>query len=582
MIFTRLLLATSCLVLFNSCTSHGEEVIAVSTSAESAPVVEIPAEQWQDVQDVGGLVSGYLRAVIAEIDGNTSEAAKGYSQVAKANPENVDMLYRALSLELANGNMPEATRIAQKLVDKGEQVTATVQLLLMVQAVKDSDYTKAQKILTSIRTAENDLLPFEILSAYLSLEQGQDVDIVVQGIKNYPEQEGLEAEKNYHIGRIYERSNDTATALQYYAQGYLLNPTYLPIIARLGSIYEHRGEFDKAIDLYKNFDELKPASALFAGAQTNAAAHRVGPQESFTLQSNIGEVMFSLANIMIGQESFLMAEQFLQMSRHLRPQDVYVPFYQGIIAEHEQSYDEAVAFYKQVPPNSGLGVAARLRIAQSLSADGKEDEAVKVLAEMVKKGEKTDLARQTIAEIYYNQKDYAKAVEYYNALLQSPPKELTKREAALFFARGTAFERLKQFDKAVNDLEKSITIAPDNAVVLNYIGYMLVDLKMDQKRGKSYIERAVSLRPQDGSILDSLGWAYYREGDYTTALGHLERAANLLPADPTVTNHLGDVYLKLNRPDEAKIQWQRALRLGPDEPAVRLEIEQKLQALQAH
>ena len=92
----------------------------------------------------------------------------------------------------------------------------------------------------------------------------------------------------------------------------------------------------------------------------------------------------------------------------------------------------------------------------------------------------------------------------------------------------------------------------------------------------------LALKLNDASIMDSLGWALYREGDYKAALGQLERAASLLPADPTVTEHLGDVYLKLDRPDEAKIQWQRALRLGPDEPETRLQIEQKLQALQAH
>lgn len=584
MILGRLLLATSCLVLFSSCTnSHDEMKVAVAPGIiEPVTAAETPAEQWADVKDVGGLVSGYLRALVAENEGNAAEAAKGYEAVAKANPENSDMAYRALSMQLANGDVAGATRVAKNLAAMNEPITAVVQLLLMVDAVKESDYTSAQKTLAALRSKDADLLPFEILSGYLSLEQGQDVETIVQGIKNYPEQEGLEAEKNYHIGRIYERAGDTETALQYYAQGFVLNPTYLPIINRLGNIYEHQGEFNKAVDLYKTFDELKPASALFTGAQVNAAAGKVSPEESFTVQSNIGEVMFSLANIMIGQESFLTAEQFLQMARYLRPQDYYIPFYQGIIAEHEQSYDEAVIFYRKVPTGSGLGVAARLRIAQTLAAAGKHNEAVDALAEMIKRGEKPELARQTIAEIYYNQKDYAKAVEYYNVLLQNPPKEMTKREAALFFARGTAFERLKKFSLAERDIEKSLSIYPDNAVALNYIGYMLVDLKLDQKRGKDYIVRAIALKPSDASIMDSLGWALYREGDYKAALSHLERAASLLPADPTVTEHLGDVYLKLDRPDEAKIQWQRALRLGPDEPETRLQIEQKLQALQVH
>lgn len=585
MIFSRLLLASSCLVLFTSCTSQADLQLAQqATTVEPAPAVvaEQPIEQWQDVNDVGGLVSGYLRALIAEGEGDAAEAAKGYAQVAKTNPENADMLYRAMSMQLANGELPAAIKVAHQLLARNEQITPAVQLLLVVDAVKGGDFTRAQKYLADLRMQEEDLLPFEALHAYLALEQGQDLETVIQNIKNYPAPEGMETEKNYHIGRMYERAGDVETALQYYAQGFILNPTYLPLIARLGNIYEHQGEFNKAVELYKTFDELKPNSALFAGAQTNALAKKVGPKESFSAQSNTAEVMFSLANLMIGQESFLLAEQFLQMARYLRPQDAYIPFYQGIIAEHEQDYPRATTFYREIPESSGLGVAARLRTAQTLSAANKDDEAVAVLTNMIKRGEKVDLARQSIAEIHYNQKDYAKAVEYYNVLLQNPPKEMTKREAALYFARGTAFERLKQFERAERDIEKSLSIFPDNAVALNYIGYMLVDLQRDQKRGKRYIEQALALKPYDGSIIDSLGWAYYHEGNYQEALIHLERAATLLPADPTVTEHLGDVYYKQGRLDEAKTQWLRALRLEPDEPAIRRNIEQKIQSLQAH
>jgi len=584
MIVSRLLLATSCLVLFTSCTSQADLQLAQQPAAvePAAAPAATPPEQWQDVNDVSGLVSGYLRALIAEGQGDAAEAAKGYAQVTKANPENTDMLYRALSMQLASGEIPAATKVAHQLLALDEQVTPTVQLLLIADAVKNGDFTTAQNYLAKLRAQEDDLLPFEALAAYLALAQGQEVETVVQTLKDFPIAEGQEAEKNYHIGRIYEQAGDLKTALQYYAQGFILNPTYLPLIARLGNLYEHQGEFNKAVELYKTFDELKPSSALFAGAQSNALAKKVGPKESFSPQSNVGEVMFSLANIMIGQESFLMAEQFLQLARYLRPQDVYIPFYQGIIAEHEQDFTRAADFYRDIPENSGLGVAARLRTAQTLAAAKKDDEAVAVLANMIKRGEKVDLARQSIAEIHYNQKDYAKAVEYYNVLLQNPPKEMTKREAALYFARGTAFERLKQFDKAERDIEKSLSIFPDNAVALNYIGYMLVDLKLDQKRGKRYIEQALALKPYDGSIIDSLGWAYYHEGNYQEALAHLERAATLLPADPTVTEHLGDVYYKQGRLDEAKTQWLRALRLEPDEPSIRRNIEQKIQSLQAH
>ena len=88
------------------------------------------------------------------------------------------------------------------------------------------------------------------------------------------------------------------------------------------------------------------------------------------------------------------------------------------------------------------------------------------------------------------------------------------------------------------------------------------------------IQRAVELRPHSGAIIDSLGWAYYRLGDYDQALTHLERAVELEPADPTLNDHLGDVYWQLGRRIEARFQWRRALSYEPDNPA---PIEAKLQ-----
>lgn len=575
------------LVGLGSCTSYSDlaPVASPLPSLATHPTEtenETSSPSWPEVTHVSQLVSGYLRAVIAESEGDAPAAAQGYHEAAQANPANGDIVYRALTMHLASGNLAAAVTLAQQLEQQQEPMLPTLRLLLFTDAVQRNDLTTAQHHLVQLRTPENDLLPFALLQAYLSRAQGEPLDAVVQSIKETPTPDGLEIEKNYHLGRMYESDHDVNTALQYYAQGFILNPAYLPIVARLGSIYEQQGQFNKAVDLYKTFDDIKPNSALFAGALVNAQHKKNTPPEVFTLASQVGEVMFSLANIMLGQESFLMAAQFLHMAHALRPQDPYITFYQGIVAEHEQDFSAALGFYQAISPSSGLGVAARLRRAQTLSAAGRYDEAMAILARMIQQKEKVNLARQAMAEILYNQKNYAQAVKYYDALLQNLPATMTPREAALYFARGTAFERLKRFDKAESDLEKSLSIYPDNPVALNYMGYMLVEQKRDLKRGRSYIERALAIKPQDGSIIDSLGWAYYLEGNDTQALQYLERASTLLPADPTVTEHLGDVYFRQGRLSEARTQWQRALRLGPDDVTTRQGIEHKLQALQGH
>ena len=89
------------------------------------------------------------------------------------------------------------------------------------------------------------------------------------------------------------------------------------------------------------------------------------------------------------------------------------------------------------------------------------------------------------------------------------------------------------------------------------------------------IKTAVSKRPHDGYITDSLGWVYYQFGRYEDAVPELERAVELRPEDPVINDHLGDAYWKVGRRLEATFQWNHALSLDP-EPELKVKLEKKL------
>ena len=111
--------------------------------------------------------------------------------------------------------------------------------------------------------------------------------------------------------------------------------------------------------------------------------------------------------------------------------------------------------------------------------------------------------------------------------------------------------------------------------MLNYLGYSWVDRGTNLEHARKMIERAVNLRPNDGYIIDSLGWVLYRLGDYHGATRELERAIVLLPGDPIINDHLGDAYWRVDRRQEARFQWRRALMFNP-EPELRTTIDSKL------
>jgi tetratricopeptide (TPR) repeat protein len=158
---------------------------------------------------------------------------------------------------------------------------------------------------------------------------------------------------------------------------------------------------------------------------------------------------------------------------------------------------------------------------------------------------------------------YEEGAGYYDraiALIPNPDK----RHWPYFYARGTCFERMKNWPAAEKDLQKALTLVPDQPLVLNYLGYSWVDQGINIKEGTALIEQAVALKPDDGYIVDSLGWAHFRQGNFADAVNYLERAVELKPDDPVLNDHLGDALWRVGRQREARFQWDQSLTLKPE------------------
>jgi tetratricopeptide (TPR) repeat protein len=121
-----------------------------------------------------------------------------------------------------------------------------------------------------------------------------------------------------------------------------------------------------------------------------------------------------------------------------------------------------------------------------------------------------------------------------------------------------------------------LKLSPDQPLTLNYLGYTWIDHNRNLRRGLAMIEKAVRLKPDDGYIVDSLGWAHYRLANFKEAVKHLEKAVELRPEDPTLNDHLGDAYWRVGREREARFQWEQALTLQP-EPAEAEKMREKLE-----
>jgi Flp pilus assembly protein TadD len=191
-------------------------------------------------------------------------------------------------------------------------------------------------------------------------------------------------------------------------------------------------------------------------------------------------------------------------------------------------------------------------------------------------GERKDRAdaAQALGDVLRGKERFADAAKAYDTAIERTT-DPDQKNWTLFYARGIAEERSDQWPKAEADFRKALQLSPDQPYVLNYLGYSWVDKGINLKEGRELLEKAVKQKPNDGAIVDSLGWANFQLGNYPHAVELLERAVALTSTDWTVNDHLGDAYWRIGRKLEAKFQWRRALVLKPDADKIKA-IESKI------
>jgi tetratricopeptide (TPR) repeat protein len=288
----------------------------------------------------------------------------------------------------------------------------------------------------------------------------------------------------------------------------------------------------------------------------------------------LAEVFQGVGEALTGDGVVDAGQVYLQLALFAKPDYVITNYALGELYDQTKNYDDAAAAFAKVPRSSALWLNAQLRKAYDLSSLERIDDAKALLLDLIKAYPNDMRPYYTLGNLLRGNKNYAEAVDYYTKAMERVGKE-DKSQWALYYARGVSYERIKDWPKAEADLKKALALDPDQELTLNYLGYSWVDQNLNVKEAMDLIRKAVQKRPNDGYFVDSLGWAYYRQGDFAQAVKHLERAVELKPDDPVINDHLGDAYWQVGRRLEAGYQWKQALDLKP-EPEDEKRIRQKL------
>ena len=180
-----------------------------------------------------------------------------------------------------------------------------------------------------------------------------------------------------------------------------------------------------------------------------------------------------------------------------------------------------------------------------------------------------------MANILRNFKDYKYSIKIYSDLIEK--NNFNNEEFAdLYYKRGTCFERMKNYKKADEDFLNSLKLDPNDAYVLNYLGYSWLERSYKINEAMKMLQKAYDLMSNDPYITDSIGWAYFLLKDFKNAKKYLQQAVKLMPYDPIVNDHYGDVLWRLEKKIQARYFWNGVLKLDGVDEEMRKKIKNKL------
>ena len=340
---------------------------------------------------------------------------------------------------------------------------------------------------------------------------------------------------------------------------------------RLGQMFERKRRFADALNIYDAALGRTPGDGDLTRARARATAHGPAPKLPPLHESAAEAILAAASGLMVDKHNEI-SLAYLRLALKLDPSRDEAWILVGDILAQGADQAGARAAYAQVTPASGQYVVARSKLAWNLQDEGDKDAALATARDVASRVPNSKEAQITLADLYRADELYDDSRKVLNGLIGDKPEQADWK---LLYLRATDEEETDHWDDAEKDLKLALIARPNEAELLNFLGYSWIDRGVNLTEAMAMVQRAVHLQPDSGAIIDSLGWGYFRMGDFAEAVSNLERAAVLEPGDPDVNNHLGDAYWRVGRRDEAVFQWRRVLTLDPS-PKLKAEVEGKI------
>jgi tetratricopeptide (TPR) repeat protein len=513
----------------------------------------------------------YLSARFAASQHNLKDAAVYYRKSLESDPTDQQLLALAFFFSTSSGDIDDAARLAEKVVAAAPSDRAG-RLTLAVVAMKRHDYADARKQVALSAKGQFTSLTVALIDGWAAAGMG-DKAAAIADLAALRAQGGADTLSMFHLALLAEYVGDAQIADASYRS--VMNSGATPrVIDAYGRFLERSGRTQDATALYTKFAAdpgLKQITTsglarLKAGKKPDALVTR--PEDG------AAEALFGIAASLTDEASIDVSILYLRLALYMRPGLDLGAVLLADRFESLEKYEDAIAVYGTVEKDSPYWRLAAVEIALDEARLGRNDAAIAHLKQLTDSDPQDIEAWTALGDTYRSTSKFAEAADAYDHAVKLHG-DGAPSDWPLYFARAVSEEGTQNWSAAEVDLKKALLLAPNEPTLLNYLGYSWIDQNRNIPEALAMLEKAQSLRPTDGYIADSVGWAYYKLGRYADAAKALEKAVLLVPGDPTINDHLGDAYWRVGRKLEAQFQWSHALAFGPDD-ATKAVIEKKL------
>ena len=512
----------------------------------------------------GDPLGDYVRARVAAQDGAFEQASASYAAALAAAPDNEVVASEALSHAVNAGDWPLALRALETLEQDGD-LLPDARFLRVGQAFRERDWREAQRQIDAVEREQVFAFTAPVLRAWLAFGSRRgDPLAILAGAEEGSGAAAAYAGEHRRLLLAAMGRGDEARRLIEGANPAGPRSVRLRIAAAGALARRHR---DDALALLQGDDPS------LAAARALVEARRPVPGAVDDAAAGVAELMMRISLDMVARDLAAVAGSFARIATWLAPDNSQAWMVSAELMARRDRHGAAVALLENVGPRDPFAEMARDQKVRLLVQGGNGAQALTEARAVAREGEPdvADLIR--LGEVLMEQdrapeaaQAYARAIEAY---ARNPDEN--QPEWTLWLSKGAAHDRAGEWPDARAALERAYALAPDEPLVLNYLGYAQLVHRENMEEAERLVREAHRLAPDNAAITDSLGWALFLKGEVPEAITLLERAVEGEPADVEINEHLGDAYFTAGRRIEARFAWRAARVYAEGEDAERLD-----------